>query len=440
MTEAPVDRTQSADRKTFSSVVAPVSALLLSVALLLMGNGLQSTLIPVRASLENFHGYQVGLVGAFYFIGFTVGCFIGPALISRSGHIRCYLAMVSSASLVALVHALILDPIAWWALRAITGFCFAVLYIVIESWLNEQSTNDTRGTIFAIYSVINLTVISIGQMMLSLDDPKAFALFSFASILISLAAIPVAFTTATSPKPIPIIWPKLNRLYLISPVGFIGCFAVGLANGSFWSLGSVFAQGKGFDTFSIGLFMSAVVLGGAIAQWPLGWISDRVDRRRVILLAAVISATAAILLSAYPNANKQVTLIFATGFGMGAFPIYTLSVAHANDHTEKTNFVSTSSGLLLVFGIGASIGPIAAGVLQHSNKWPTLFIFTCLVHLLLILFILWRIRQRQALAEEHNIVFADALIAAETTLPYAPTSFDPTSTEHGPSKSSNSTE
>ena len=205
LAEVPADQQKDAGRKVLSSVVAPISALLLSVALLLMGNGLQGTLIPVRANLEDFHGYQVGLVGACYFVGFTIGCFVGPALIGRSGHIRCYLAMVSLASLVTLVHALILDPVAWWALRAVTGFCFAVLYIVIESWLNERSTNDTRGTIFSIYSVINLKVICIGQMMLSLDDPKTFTLFSFASILISLAAIPIAFTTATSPKPIPTI-------------------------------------------------------------------------------------------------------------------------------------------------------------------------------------------------------------------------------------------
>ena len=168
--------------------------------------------------------------------------------------------------------------------------------------------------------------------------------------------------------------------------------------------------------------MSSIVLGGAIAQWPFGWISDRIDRRRVMLAAAIIATTAAVLLSVYTDANLSVTLLISVGFGMGAFPIYTLSVAHTNDHTEATNYVATSSGLLLVFGIGASIGPVVAGVLRHTYKAPTLFMFTAAVRVVFILFVVWRVRQREALAKDHNVVFSEALIAAETKLPYAPTS------------------
>src|SRR5262249_29648553 len=156
------------------SALAPVTALLFSVSLLLMGNGLQGTLLPVRANMEAFSSIDLGLLGTAYFLGFTFGCMHGPLLVRRSGHIRAYLAMTALASVVALMHALYVDPIGWWALRAVTGYCFAILYIVIESWLNASSTNGTRGTVFSIYTAINLTVITAGQMMLSLADPEAF--------------------------------------------------------------------------------------------------------------------------------------------------------------------------------------------------------------------------------------------------------------------------
>ncbi len=198
-----------------------------------MGNGLQGTLIPVRGNLESFAAFEIGLLGSAYYAGFALGCFVGPALISRAGHIRAYLAMVSVASIIALLHVLYIEPFLWWILRGIMGFCFAVLYIVIESWLNECSTNETRGKIFSIYTAINLTVITAGQMMLGLADPKSFALFALSSILVSLAALPVAFTTAVSPGPVAVVRPRLVKFYQVSPVGIAGCLAVGLANGSF---------------------------------------------------------------------------------------------------------------------------------------------------------------------------------------------------------------
>ena len=170
---------------------APITALLLSVALLLMGNGLQGTLLPVRANLEAFTDTDIGILGSAYFGGFAAGCIFGPHLVRRAGHIRCFAALVAIASCVVLLHSLFLSPALWWGLRALTGFCFAVLYMVIESWLNEKSTNETRGLIFSLYTIINLTVITIGQLMLGLDQPENFQLFILASILVSLAAVPI---------------------------------------------------------------------------------------------------------------------------------------------------------------------------------------------------------------------------------------------------------
>ncbi len=394
-----------------------VAALLLSVSVLLMGSGLLGTLIPIRANLESFGVIEIGILGSFYFVGFTLGCWSGPLLIARVGHIRTYLAFVCVASIGALVHALVVEPWTWWLMRATTGFCFSVLFIVIESWLNERSDNATRGTVFSIYMVINLTVLMIGQLMLTLVDPKSFALFALAAILFSLAALPVAMTRSQSPAPIPVVMPRLLRLYSLSPVGFLGCFAVGLANGAFWSLGPVFAMDRGLSTPSVALFMSAVVLGGAIGQWPLGRLSDLMDRRYIILLNCVGAAIAAIVLSVLPLSSE--TAMFACGFSFGVFalPLYALAVAHANDFTPATDYVETSSGLLLVLGLGSSIGPILSSTLDSLAGRQTLFGYTALVHVLIAGFVVWRITRRAPVATDEKGDFTDTLVAAQTFAP-----------------------
>ncbi|MBI1205262.1 MAG: MFS transporter [Rhodopseudomonas sp.] len=394
-----------------------VAALMLSVSVLLMGSGLLGTLVPVRANLELFSGIDIGILGSFYFLGFTLGCLSGPLLIARVGHIRTYLAFVCVASIAALVHALSVEPWTWWLMRAITGFCFAVLFIVIESWLNERSDNATRGTVFSIYMVINLTVLMIGQMMLTLANPQTFALFAAAAILFSLAALPVAMTKSQSPEPIPVIRPRLIRLYTLSPVGFMGCFAVGLANGAFWSLGAVFAMDRGLNTAGIALFMSAVVLGGAMGQWPLGKISDLVDRRYVILANCVGAALAAIALSLLPSSSETSMLVAGFCFGAFALPLYALSVAHANDFTPATDYVETSSGLLLVLGLGSSIGPTLSSLLDSLTSGQALFMYTAVVHVVVGGFVVWRITRRAPVAVDDKGDFTATLVATQTVAP-----------------------
>lgn len=406
------------------SALAPVSALLISVSMLLMGNGLQGTLVPVRGNLESFLPFELGLLGAAYFIGFTLGCLHGPLLVRRAGHIRTYLAMTSVASAVAVLHPVFIDAIVWSVQRAVTGYCFAVLYIVIESWLNERADNEMRGTVFSVYTIINLTVITAGQMMLGLADPTSFALFALSSVLVSVAALPVAFTVAVSPAAVEFVRPHLGKLYRISPVGVAGCLAVGLANGSFWALGPVFAQNLGLNTAGIGFFMSAVVLGGAISQWPLGRLSDRMDRRIVIIIAGLVALAAAIALMLIPENDRMSMIIAGAVFGAGAFPIYPLSVAHANDYADRSEFVAVSSGLLLVFGIGAAAGPLLAAVVREVALVPTLFFFTAAVHAALIVYVVWRMTQRSAPAYEERIEFADAAIAAQTVTPFDPLADD----------------
>lgn len=427
MTLQSIERTAVAGGETnlLIEALAPVSALLLSVSILLMGNGLQGTLLPVRANLEAFSPLEVGLLGTAYFLGFTFGCIYGPQLVSRSGHIRAYLAMTSLASVVTLMHAIYVTPVTWWGLRAVTGFCFAVLYIVIESWLNSRSDNRTRGTVFSIYTAINLTVITVGQLMLGLASPASFSLFATASILVSLAAIPVALTISASPTPPNVFKLRFKKLYRVSPVGFAACFAVGLANGSFWALGPVFAQDQGFGMSGIATFMSAVVLGGALLQWPLGSLSDRIDRRIVMVLAAFIALLAAIAVTFIPAADRTTTILAAAVFGAGAFPLYALAVAHANDNADAADHVEVSSGLLLIYGLGAAAGPLLASLMREVMVLPALFVFTAIVHTVLIGWVVWRMSRRESAPARDRVVFADAAITAQTLLPFDLTASEP---------------
>ncbi|RDD62818.1 MFS transporter [Ferruginivarius sediminum] len=388
-----------------SAVIAPVSALLLSVALLLMGHGLQGTLLPVRAELEAFGTFNIGVLGSAYFIGFAGGCLLGARVVRRVGHIRTFTALTAIAAAAALVHALAVDIYAWWGLRAVTGFCLAGLYLVIESWLNERATNATRGMILSIYTMINLTVMTLGQLMIVLYDPQAFPLFALASILVSLAAVPVALTTSAAPTPPETVQLRPQRTYKASPVGLMGCFAAGLANGPFWALGPVFAVGVGLDTRGVAVFMALVVIAGAIGQWPLGRLSDRIDRRKVIVAACVLAAMAGagqFITSAYWT---QGVLAMAFAFGLFAIPLYALCVAHANDFVDPREFVEASGTLLLANALGSILGPLLAALAMARLGPPGLFAVSALAHTGMAAFAMHRMRQRAAPAPEERTPF-----------------------------------
>jgi MFS family permease len=229
--------------------LAPVATLLIGVAILLTGLGLQGTLLPVRASLEDFSTLSIGVIGAAYFFGFTVGCLKGGELVKSVGHVRVFLAMTALASASPLVHGLILHPIAWSLLRILTGFCFAVLFVVIESWLNERSSNENRGIVFSTYIMITLSVLAVGQLMTLMYDPLGLELFLIASILVSLGAVPVALSRRQSPEQPTEVEVDLKRLFKISPSGTLGCLVAGVSLGAFWSLAPVW-RGSWHQLFS----------------------------------------------------------------------------------------------------------------------------------------------------------------------------------------------
>jgi len=397
-------------------VLSSVAPLLLGVAILLTGQGLQGTLLPVRANLEGFSTLAIGLMGAAYFFGFTLGCLRGSTLLRRVGHIRVFAAMTAIASAVPLLHGLWVETWLWWLLRFAAGYCFAVLYVVIESWLNEQATNETRGTVFSAYTLITLTVLAVGQQMLLLYDPQQMALFAIASAIVSMAAIPVVLSVAPSPEQSEAkVRLNLRRLFQISPAGALGCLASGLANGPFWALAPVFVAGYSSDVSLAAWFMTSAVLGGALGQWPLGFWSDRVDRRWVIGFAALVGLLVG-LVSWLFHSSVSVLVLMALGAAWGAvaFPIYAVSVAHSNDHARPGEYVMVSSGLLLMYGIGAIAGPFIASLIMQLTGSGGLFLYTAIIHLLLLAYVVFRFVRSKPVPEEEHGKFVDALAAAQT--------------------------
>lgn len=397
-----------------TKALAPVAILLISVSILLTGQGLQGTLLPVRASLEDFSTIAIGTMGAAYFFGFTVGCLKGGELLRRVGHVRVFLAMTALASASPLLHGLIIQPVVWGSLRMLTGFCFAVLYVVIESWLNELSDNENRGIIFSTYAMITLTVLAAGQMMTLLYDPSGLQLFIIASILVSIGAVPIALSTSPVPEQPQTVAVDVKRLFEISPSGALGCLVAGLANGSFWALGPVYATSVTNTVEMAAWFMTFAVIGGAIGQWPLGLLSDAVGRRKVLIAVSLAGGVVGLLLFlAVPVLNFTTANILAAFWGALAFPLYTIAVAYANDFAEAGEYVVLSGGLLLMYGIGATIGPFAASALMTLQGAGSLFLFTTLVHVALVAYVIIRFLRRHTQATQ-QINFSDALSATQT--------------------------
>ncbi|MEL7186171.1 MAG: MFS transporter [Pseudomonadota bacterium] len=395
--------------------LAPVAALLISVSILLTGQGLQGTLLPVRAGLENFPTVLIGAMGALYFLGFTVGCLKGGELVRRVGHVRVFLAMTALASATPLVHGVIIEPILWGILRFVTGFCFSVLYVVIESWLNERSSNENRGIVFSTYAMITLTVMAVGQMMTLLYDPSEIELFIIASILVSIGALPVALSSGETPEQPEHTAVDLRRLFAISPTGVTSCLAAGLANGAFWSLAPIFTASVSSGTQLAAWFMTAAVFGGAAFQWPLGLLSDYVSRRAVLIVVAIAGCFAGLALTVFAG---QLTLVTASalGFIWGglAFTLYTIAVAYANDYADASEFVMVSAGLLLMYGIGSTIGPFMASAVMAVLGAGTLFLFGAIAHALLACYATIRVFRRGDYELDEPITFSDALTATAT--------------------------
>lgn len=348
-------------------LVMPIASLLLGTSLLLFGTGLLNTLLPVRGSAAGFSEQALGVVTSCYFIGFLIGTRYGPRLIRRIGHIRAFAFCAAIVASAVLCHALSLNVYGWMLLRIVTGTALVTLYTLIESWLNGQSAREQRGQVYAAYMVVNLGSLALSQQLLRFDGDGTFVLYALSAIFITTALMPVTLTRMT-PPPVSDAPPvKLAQLYHAAPVAGLGALLSGLAMGAFWGLTPLFVDLLGLGQAAIANVMSAAIVGGALLQWPIGHYSDRHDRRRVLLLSALAAAGCALLLalSGVGGAGVALLMMAAALYGGFAFAIYPIAVAHLIDNLAPEQVLEGSSGLLLVHGVGAAIGPAVAGLLMQ---------------------------------------------------------------------------
>ncbi len=356
----------------------PIMALLFSIGLLLVGQGLLLTLLPLRAQTHGFSPTEIGFTGSAYFIGFVVGCLVVPRIVRRAGHIRTFAALGAVFSAVALVFEMVPQFGIWMLLRFGVGACMAGAYMVIESWLNESATPETRGTVLSVYAMVSFIMIALGQQLLNLTAELPGNLFSLAAILISLAIIPLSLTRSLAPSPIQNVQINLKEVWHLSHIGLLGAIVAGLVTGSFWALAPVFARGVGLETAQLTLFISAAVLGGALLQLPLGRLSDRVDRRQVVYYISLVGAAISVLIviaANYAHASHWPMILLSVAWGGCTMTIYAISLAHANDNASAESFVMVGSAMLLSFGMSSAVGAPLASLLMSWIGPPGLFVF-----------------------------------------------------------------
>lgn len=356
-----------------------VSSILLAAAILITGSGLFGTLLGVRAGLEGFADVVIGLIMSAYFVGFFVGTFVGPMIVRRVGHIRAFTMFAAIASATAILHALVIEPWVWAALRVVNGMCLVGFFMVTESWLNSNTTNERRGQVFSAYVAVTLGALALGQVFIATADPAGFVLFGVVSILFSLALVPIAFTRIEQPRPVTVPHLGLRHLYEIAPAGVIGAFASGLTGSALWGMAPVFVHRIGLDTAAVAGLMSAAVLGGAALQWPIGRASDRHDRRFVLATTCVAGALLALVTLWATHGSVAALMAGMFFYGGFAFSVYPVSVAFVNDRLAREHALASSSGLLFVYGVGAAIGPTLAGSAMEIFGPRTLFVYFAIV-------------------------------------------------------------
>ncbi len=373
--------------------LAPLFA---SVGILLAGNGLQGTLIAVRANLEAYSPTLIGLMGTAYFLGFIVGCLTAGDLVRRVGHIRVFAAFAATAAATTLAMVIIVDAFAWMAIRAVQGICFAVLITVVESWLSESSRNADRARVLATYSLVDLVSVLGAQFILPLAGAEGFLVFALIAMAYSLAVVPVSLARVASPNLPAAGRVRLAKAWAVSPLAVVGCITIGMTTGAFRAMGPVYAQEIGFDVGQVALFIGAGILGGAIAQFPLGTLSDRYDRRRVLIGATAGAALAGLFLT-FLGSEPDAWLVYYGAFVFGAFamPLYSLSVAHANDFNVDGDYVGLSAALILSYSLGAAAGPFIVSVAIDLAGPRAFFAYTSACHTVLVLFGLYRMTQRE---------------------------------------------
>jgi MFS family permease len=380
--------------------------LLVAAGILLAGNGIQGTLITLRANAEGFDPALIGLIGTAYFGGFALSCFATPHMIRSVGYIRVFAALAAIASAATLALVMVVDPYFWMVMRFATGFCFSGLFTVMESWLAASSKNADRAQVLSVYRLIDMGANAGAQFLLPAFGVLGFELFAIIAMLFAVSLVPISLADRSSPKPPKNFKFDLRIVWTISPLACAGCLTLGMTNSAFRLIGPLYAEAMGLNIAGVALFMSAGIVGGAALQFPLGSLSDRFDRRWMIFMATLGAMLAGLLLSTAEPGNQ--VLIYAGSFLFGAFalPLYSLSIAHANDQAEESQYLLVAAGLIFFFAIGATFGPFIASLVIDNFGAPAFFAYTSSVHGILILVTFARMILRPEVVDAGRSSFA----------------------------------
>lgn len=391
------------------SSLRPLIPLLIAAGILLAGNGLQGTLIALRGAEEGFSETLIGLMGSAYFAGFLIGCLCVPRLLRAVGHIRAFAALAAMGAAGSLLLILFVDPIAWIAIRFLSGICFSSLFTTIESWLNSAASNSNRARLLAVYRIIDIGAVTGSQYMLPALGIEGFTVFAVMAVMITLSLVPVSMADRSNPKPPAEFSLNLPAVWRISPLAAFGCLSVGLTNSAFRIVGPIYGQSIGLSVSEIATFMSAGIIGGAVMQYPLGALSDRRDRRQILLGTTIGALISALIIVWFAGDDRTANMLLVFLFGAFAMSLYSLSVAHANDHAKKDQFVQLAAGLLFFYSVGAMAGPLLASLLMQRFGPHALFAYTALIYAVLIAVTIYRMRARPAVPRAHRPRFAALL-------------------------------
>ena len=393
-------------------VVAGSWPQLSGIFMLMVGNGLQGTLLGVRGGIEGFSTTAMSVVMSAYFVGFLFSARVTPLLIGRVGHVRVFAAMGSLISAALILYPAVVDPVAWTLLRVVVGFCFCGVYITAESWLNNASANDTRGKALALYMVVQMAGIIAAQYLLTLGDPSGFILFIVPSVLVSISFAPILLSVSPSPAFATTRAMSLPQLYRVSPLGCVGMFLTGGVFAAMFGMSAVYGTLAGLSVPQISVFVSAFYVGGVLLQLPIGWVSDRMDRRVLVLGVAAAGGLAGLAGTLLADVYA-VTLVAAFLIGGLTNPLYSLLLAYTNDYLDPDQMAAASGGMLFINGLGAICGPLLVGPVMEAIGPRGYFLFMGLLLALLSAYAAWRMtRRRRERTEEPATPYAPVLPSA----------------------------
>lgn len=382
------------------------AALFLSVLLLQLSSGGVGPLDALSGLQLQFSTNQIGLLGSAHFLGFFIGCWWAPRLMGSVGHSRAFAAFTASGAIGLMAHMLVVHPYAWAGMRIMSGLCVAGCYTVIEAWLQAKVTNETRGRAMGTYRIVDMSGSLVAQLLIGVLSPASYVSYNLLAIFCCAALLPLTLTRAEQPTTpdAPRLRPRLA--WAKSPLAAAGVVVAALSSASFRMVGPIYGEEVGLDAGRIAWFLAAFVLGGAIAQYPVGWLADKFDRRWVLIWLSVAAIASSALTIAAENTGTAGVMICALIFGLTTFPIYSVSAAHAHDFATADERVELSAALMFWFAAGAIAAPYAASVLIENYGPAALFIMISVAHLVLVLFGLTRMRARPAPTDRTRYVYA----------------------------------